>query len=360
MTIYIIIIILTILLGYCLKPNKNQKNKKIYIIIIFSILAIVAAIRNYTVGVDTPQFCDAFEKISRMTIEQAEESTRYEIGFITLCKLLSYITTNYQILIIVTSLFIMFSVGQFIYKESKDCILSSLLFILLNCYAMYMNVMRQAIAISIILLGYTYFFKNNKIIKYFFTIIFASLFHQSAIIMIVTIFLQKLKFKNKYFLITIIISGIIFVFANPILNLFTKLFTTYSGYLESQFAVSNYFASVLNALVAIIFFVIGICYNKNKFKEKDRTVLDFYAFMIMLNVIFFVFIIKISIFSRLTTYFNIFNILLIPEFIRNIQKKEDKRFILLILLLCTLFYWGIISIYRPEWHGVVPYKTFFE
>lgn len=358
MAIYIIIIILTILLGYCLKPNKNQKSKKTYIIIIFSILAIVAAIRSYTVGVDTAQFCDAFEKISKMTIEQAKENTRYEIGFITLCKVLSYISNNYQILIIVTSLFIMSSIGQFIYRESKDCILSSLLFILLNCYAMYLSAMRQAIAISIILLGYTYFFKNNKIIKYILSIIFASLFHQSAIIMIVTIFLKKLKFKNKYFLITIIISVVIFIFATPILNLFTRIFTTYSGYLESQFAVSNYFASVLNALVAIIFFVIGLCYNK--FKKNEKTTLDFYAFMIMLNVIFYVATIKISIFNRLTTYFNIFNIVWIPEFISNIQKKEDKRFILLILLICVLFYWGIISIYRPEWYGIIPYKMFLE
>ena len=164
MYIYIIIILLIVLLGCAIRPNSNKKRKKIYLTIVFIILAIVASLRAYTVGVDTEQYCIAFDKISEMTIEQAKEDTRYETGFVVLCKILSYVYDNYQILIIVTSIFIMYAVIRFIYEESNDCILSLLLFVLLNCYAMYMSMMRQAIAIGIILLGYIIFLKKEMLL----------------------------------------------------------------------------------------------------------------------------------------------------------------------------------------------------
>ena len=56
---------------------------------------------------------------------------------------------------------------------------------------------------------------------------------------------------------------------------------------------------------------------------------------------------------------NIFNIIWIPKFISNINKKEDRTIILFILIICLFMYWFIISMYRPEWYGVIPYKTFF-
>lgn len=358
MLIYIIIILLIIFLGYALKPNSNKKNKKIYLIIIFIVLAVVGAIRDYTVGVDTEQYCKAFRDISQLSIEEAKKETRYEDGFIVLCKVLSYICNDYQILIAFTSAFIMYAIGRFIYEESNDVVMSSLLFIVLNCYAMYLSAMRQALAISIILLGYILFLKKGKYIKYIIMVVIASLFHQSALIMIFLIFFYKLKFKNKYYLVAIILSVCIYGLTTPIFGILTKIFPTYSYYLGSQFFVSNYFASLLNAIVAIIFFTIGVYYNKFKDREKDKA--SFYAFMCMFNVIFYVATIKISIFSRITTYFNIFNIIWIPIFLSNISRKQDKQMVSFTLLLCVFLYWGIISVYRPEWYGVIPYKTFFR
>ena len=357
MYIYIIIILLIVLLGCAIRPNSNKKRKKIYLTIVFIILAIVASLRAYTVGVDTEQYCIAFDKISEMTIEQAKEDTRYETGFVVLCKILSYVYDNYQILIIVTSIFIMYAVVRFIYEESNDCILSSLLFVLLNCYAMYMCVMRQAIAISIILIGYIAFLKKGKYVKFAIIVFFASLFHQSALIMLIAIPLYNMKFKNKYYFMAIIISAVIYVMANTAFSICTKLFPTYIYYLGGQFFTSNYFASLLNACVSIIFFTVGVYYGK--FNKRDKDIDSFYAFMIMLAVIFYVATIKISIFSRITTYFNIFNIIWIPKFISNINKKEDRTIILFILIICLFMYWFIISMYRPEWYGVIPYKTFF-
>lgn len=360
MLIYIIILIAIFGLGMTLKPNLNPKNKKIYVTIIFLILAIMSAVRNSDVGVDTTQYCIAFKKINNMGIERALEETRYESGFIVLCSFLGKIINNHQILLVVTAMFIQATIFKFIYEESDDVILSSLCYVFLNCFAMYMSCMRQAIAIGIILLAYIYFLKKGKLIKYILSVLIASLFHQSALIMLILIAFKNAKFKKEYFSYSIYLSIIFFFTANILFELFTKLFPVYENYAESKFFESNYFGALINSLVAFSFYVIGVIANKfdKRTNEKDET--DFFAFVIMLNFIFYVLTIKISIFNRITTYFNIFNIVWIPKLISNIKNDKNRWNVRIIIFICIIFYWAIISIYRPEWYGVIPYKTCFK
>ena len=355
MGIYIFLILFIYILGYIMKPNKIKENRKFYIIIIFSCLAIISAIRDYTVGVDTWQFCADFLRIGEMSFIEAIEKTRYEIGFITLCKILYIINTNEQILIIVTSIFIMGAVGKYIYEESTDVIMSSLIFVLLNCYAMYMSVMRQAIAISIILMAYVMFLKNDKKVKYIISVIIASFFHGSAIFMLILLLLKDRKFEKKYYYVAILVAIVSFVFSNMIFDVVTLVFPTYAGYKNSSFFASNYFASLINAIVALAFFSYGIMTNKDD--DKDREKKNFYSFLILFNFLFYVLTVKINIFARVTTYFNVFNIIWIPMIIDNLKKNRNSNRI--IIISCLALYWLVVSIYRPEWYGVIPYITFW-
>lgn len=355
MGIYVFLIVFTYILGYIMRPNKVKENRKVYLIIVFSILTIISAIRNYTVGVDTWQFCGDFVKIGKLTFFEAMEKTRYEIGFIVLCKILYFISANHQILIIVTSVFIMGAIGLYIYEESTDVIMSSLIFILLNCYAMYMSVMRQAIAISIILIAYVLFFKKNKTLKYIISVVLASLFHSSAIFMVILVLLKDKKFERKYYHIAILMAIVFFVFSDTIFDIVTMVFPTYAGYKNSSFFESNYFASLINAVVAFAFFTYGIMTNKEDYKDKEKT--NFYSFLMLFNFLFYVLTIRINIFARVTTYFNIFNIIWIPMIIDNLTKNKNSNRI--IMISCITAYWLVVSIYRPEWYGVIPYITFF-
>ena len=53
MAIYIIVLIFEIIFGLLLSVNKKENSKKIFIIITFVILTIVAGIRTKDVGTDT-------------------------------------------------------------------------------------------------------------------------------------------------------------------------------------------------------------------------------------------------------------------------------------------------------------------
>ena len=60
MAIYIIVLIFEIIFGLLLSVNKKENSKKIFIIITFVILTIVAGIRTKDVGTDTEQYYRAY------------------------------------------------------------------------------------------------------------------------------------------------------------------------------------------------------------------------------------------------------------------------------------------------------------
>lgn len=358
MEIYIVILFIIVLLGITLKPNKDIKRKKIFMVIVFGVITIIAAIRSSSVGVDTEQFCFAFERIKIMTLSNAFNFFRYEKGFIVLCKILSYIGTNNQILIFCSSLIIFPMIGMFIYKNSKDVVLSSILYITLNTYAMHMNVMRQALAISIFILGYELFFKKNKFVKYFIVVVLASLFHQTALIMLILIMLKNRKYSGKIYLITNVIAILTFVLAPIVWRIATSLFPTYVGYANTEYINSSYLAGTISAIIVWLILTMGMFFER-KNNEKD-SVYHFCAYIMSILFIIDVLVIRINLFVRLATYFGIFTCIWLPSTLHNIQDKNEKVLMKYIVIVCFSLYWGVLSINRPEWYGVIPYNTFMQ
>lgn len=356
MLIYMFIIAGMILLGIVLKPNNNLKNRKIYIFIVFGLLIIIAAIRSYTIGTDTEQYTGSYKVIR--SIDFAKHNTiRFEIGFFTMCKILNYFSEDPQILLIITSLIIFGAMGFFVYENSEDVIMSSILFVTLNYYGLFLSAMRQALAIGIIAFSLRYLYEK-KYIKYFLGILVASLFHQTAIIMVVLIFFRNIKFFKKYLYIDILIAIVAFMFANKLFGVIVKFFTVYESYSKSSFFESNYFAALLNSVVSFVILITGIfCYelsNGEKYKEYD-----FNAFIMSISFILYVVTMKINIFSRATMYFSIFTIVWLPNSINSIDNAKQRMVLKYCVFIFSMLYWIVIAKYRPEWHSVVPYQTFF-
>lgn len=366
MILYIILIVM-ILLGGCLGINDTQRAKKIYLTFIFSILTLVSSLRAYSVGVDTMQYIKAYTLIKN--IPWSEYGTLwYEWGFFALCKVLNYITSDPQILILVSSIFIMSSVGRFIYKNSSNVVISSFLFLTLNLYFNYMNIMRQAIAISIILIGYEYL-KENKLIKYSAIVILASLFHQSALCCLVLIIFKKIRYNKIIMIGWGIISSIAFIFWKVFYEISVTFLSKYEGYSQGIFGVSNYFGAIFEFAVNIFILLFGLLVFKISNKGFNRVKLigdieyekkiELLAWIVSSVVFFSIITIRINIFNRITSYFLIFTIVWLAEAIEIIKFKNEKLLYKYAIIFFTFWYCIIILIFRPEWTGVVPYKLFF-
>lgn len=158
MDIYWILVALVFLVGVPIQPYLSKARAKIYLWIVFLMLLIVSGFRAFSVGADTKVYVNVFYNIRNINLMKG----RFEIGFLKYVEILHHITENAGILLIVSSAVCIGTACVFTYKFSKNPILSMMLYILLGSYFSQMNVMRQAIALSLMDVSFMVLLKNNR------------------------------------------------------------------------------------------------------------------------------------------------------------------------------------------------------
>ncbi len=370
MTIYLLLMTIILYLGFRYNVNNGRQIKKLYIIVAFSMLALVAALRSYHVGIDTAQFYRAYSIIGKLDWSQSS-SVRYEFGFFALCKLLNYISSDPQLLVVVTSIFVCFSVGRFIYRHSENVVFSTYLYIAFNTYAMHLNVMRQAIAVAIILLGIDFLTSNRSkdTLKYCLIVLAASQFHISALVALLPLFLRKIKYNDKTLIIVCAVSICTFAVLPTIVNITAIVLPIVGKYMLSKFGQSNYFAAVINLSICFLVLLYGLFFCKARKFAVIRGIpvpvekqIDFglTAYMLSLNFLFLTLAVRMTFMGRLSQYFTIFYITWIPNITRSISDKRSRIIAGLLIFLLTMGYFVIVAVFRPEWYGVVPYEFFWN
>lgn len=361
MTIYLLCLFAIFVIGSLFNINKIKKRKIIFILFSGILLCWISMFRTESIGIDTMQYYNAFKTIAWLNPSQFS-LLRYEYGFIYLCKTLSLISLNPQILIITTSLFINISILRFIYKNSDNIFLSVIFYILLNFFFAYMNIMRQALAISILLWGYEYL-KRYKIFSYIIFVIIAMQFHSSAILTLVLIFFKKIKFNRKYLSVVFIFSLVAFFYGRQLFLFISSFSPRLYEYVGSEYDVVNYFGALLNSLLFFFLFIFGVIIIKNENKEvfidkknKDNILVGIMGLTCVLSIL----IMKVSIFNRFIPYFSIFVIIWLSNCLEKIRNYRNKIILTSIILVILFIYWIIIMIFRPEWYGVTPYKSIFS
>ena len=360
MLIYIVLLGILILVGIIFDCNKSKTKKFIYIVLSCILLSLLAGLRNYSIGIDTQQYFSNYYVIGFLNNISEISSLRYEYGFSALCYVLNKISSNPQLLIFVTSIFINISVCTFIYKNSDNIVLSIILYILFNFFFSYMNIMRQAIAIAIVLFGFE-FLKEKKYIKYIIVVLLASFFHASALLAILMIFLKFVKFDKTTIFTTILVMLIFFVIGRDLFIFLCNFSPRLYEYIGGNYDVSNYFGALFNFLIYIYFFIFGMLllknYNTDFYKNKED-INNIYIGIISIACIFSALIMKVSIFNRFLPYFSIFMVIWIPNCITKVKSSKLRLLCYLTTFSILFTYFFIIMLFRPEWYGVVPYEFY--
>lgn len=373
MGIYLILLIFITVYSIVGDVNKNNLRKKTFLIISFGLCAVISMLRKYTVGIDMNAiYKPVFESIKLLSFNSLNK-INIEIGFVFFNKILSLISSDVQVLIIVSSLIIYPIYGWFIYKNSKNVCISTLLFMTTGIFLMEMNVVRQALAIAIIMIMYEKL-KQNKFVESGILIILASFIHASAIILLLCLPLKKCKFKKNYFISVFIILAILMLFINPIINLYSNISLMlglsnnkeYSTYLESeQFGVGYInLSSISDVIYGFYIFVLGYYILNIKEKDGDKENTNEYDYFLFMSVFYFVFQVlslKMYVVSRLTLYFIPYTYIMFPEILMKMKNKRNAQFIEFITIAILIVKYILVLEYRAEmWYGVVPYKFFWN
>ena len=210
MAVYIGLMVMA-LSGYAFGANKSEKTRKHYVIVLFFAITLVAMLRSDQIGIDLSHYYNKYYPIFRDTswnkLQTVTMSGDWELGFCAFCKLIGYISTDTQCFVIFTSIFTIVPYALFIYKNSDDVVFSTTFFLGYHVYMMSINVIRQAMAVGIILIGLEAL-KKKKYFRFILYVLFATLFHTSAVIALLLLLCDKLTFKKHTFYLLAIVTVI--------------------------------------------------------------------------------------------------------------------------------------------------------
>lgn len=330
----------------------NKKNKygdvksRILICFAFIILLSVIIFRDLSVGTDYIRYYNAINRVQYNRMYSYDESW-LSVGLIGMVRLAVIIGIPSKILPFVIIGIMAFITLYFFFKAfieiSSRPTLSLYIFLCFCLYFQIMNQFKQMLAISIVLLAYKYI--DKSFLKYMVMILFACMFHPSAAIMLPMYFVVKIKISKKILVLYLAI-GLLGVFSySRIISLFQ--FTKYYNYFGREGLDVAFKASVLlNLAVRVALLFCCLLVRKRLIAKKPKSEILYH--MIIVCTILQLFTVLSYLFGRITTYFYVYYILLLPDVFTELRfyiSKEsrhifDKLIYLALFLYQCIYYFG--------------------
>ena len=357
MTVYLILAAVLTLLGLGVKAGCGPRRKKVFLWFAGILLVCVSGGRAFSVGADTQAYVNLFQKISYVELM----NPRYEPGFIAFFKLLAFIWDNPGWMLWAASVAAIGPVCGFVCKYSKGPVMSMVLYVLLGSYFFQMTGLRQSMASSVAMMGFSLLLGRRRILSALF-ILLACAFHTAAAAAFLpyAVWVGMERFCPDYLTParaakwTFLISAAAFTGYPLVMRLAGLILPKYTGYFSGLWSDSNYVASLLYTLVALVFFIAGALYLRKKRLDSSGR---FGLLMLSFQIIFSVLSMRMEFWSRIGGLFNVYTaILWAPEFLAAIDDYRNRWLANILVFVCSLAYMTVILLFRPEWTSVVPYS----
>lgn len=385
MIIYFVLAGFIPLYGFLTHANRNSFRKKQFIFVVFGIMTLISALRATSIGIDLDlHYAKNYQLISSVSwsdIPVFAALKQYELGYCYFTKILTYISSNVQFYIIITSIIIYGVHGYFFYKKSEDVILSSSLFMFFCLFYMYMNILRQAVAVSILLIAYLLFSESKKKIRnyvvFVLLVLLASTFHSSAILCLIFLLFDKLKFTKIQMLIGIAVTAVVYVGYSFVYSFVLSILgggdSKYNMYVNSDKYGVGYInlQSIYYVIITVGAFLLGYyilvwkekkshkLFAKNEYKIKNNE--SFMLYMAFIAFVCRLLLFKMSIISRITFYFIPFVLILYPYAISKFKRRSNRIILnLAVYGVCLVYFVWITMSQADQLYGVVPYEFFWQ
>ena len=361
--VFFIVIIIFCVLQKVLLPNSNKKRLLFWGSFIF--FGVFIACRAYTVGNDTQEYYRFFKVImTQPSISNMVSETRYEIGYVFLNYIVSRVTHNFTVLLIIITSFYLYSSFRLIRRYAKTPELAIVLMFTLSLFYFAMNIERQCIAMAIFYFAIP-FLEKKKCISYCVIVIIASLFHKSAIILLILAFLPKINFTNKNTLLKweiLSFGGLIFlnIGITKILEMFPYFQHYYAGsiYSEGGIRVASVVFFVIRLLIVLLVKVEG----GFRLIEDDISKNGYVFYMLLfMDLVVAAASIGFNLFDRIEKYFTLGYIIVITNAIYSLGsggriQKNNKVITTIIVISLTFAYITSTVLLRSSWLGIFPYS----
>lgn len=236
-------------------------------------------------------------------------------------------------------------------KYSEDFFLSIFLFISSTDYISWMcNGVRQFMAVVFVFAAAGLMF-HKKIIPVIIMILFASLFHQSALIMIPIVLVAQGRAWNSRTIVFLVLTVLAIFFVNE----FTNLLEEALSYTQYENVVSDYQAwkdDGTNPIRVIVYSIPAIIsfFGRKHIKCENDTLVNICVNMsIATTGLYLISMVTSGIFlGRLPIYCSLFNYILLPWELNHLFTRQSRTLIYgcMVLLYLVLYYYQMHIIFH--------------
>lgn len=227
-------------------------------------------------------------------------------------------------------------------RYSDDFLISLYLFLANSCHmAWMMNGLRQYLAVSLILAATPLMIKK-KFIPLISVILFASIIHTSALIMIPIVFIVQGEAWNK--------KTMLFIFGTIVI---TYLFSEHTGLLDAMLSgteysgMMSYSASLgddgVNPLRVLVYCVpVTLAFiGRNILREKNDLIINLCVNMSIITLgLYMVAMVTSGIMiGRLPIYTSVYTFILLPNIIRKIFTEQTAKLVIVAMVLLYFVYY---------------------
>lgn len=276
--VYLFVLTIAVSCAYCFSHKNYSRISlcNIYIIFPVIIISLLAGFR-YKVGTDWENYYEYYQRILNygMSMDAIKDSTIEPLYLILNC-IIAFFKFPYQLFFGV----VMFIHLFFLYKSFKDytwLLPLGLFFYFSSIFTTSLNIQRQTLAFCIFLYA-TIFYRNGDGLKYLLTVILASCFHYSSLILLPIYFLRFKCFsflENRWLgLFLYIFSFFLFSYVLEFIYILLTNFVTNVKYLNNMSALGNLEMGVNSGIGIFIFhfFDIVIIWNSKMLSKSFKDI----------------------------------------------------------------------------------------
>ena len=391
--LYLGIILSLLMLAYYYDYKGCIKYKNEFYYFTLFIFIIVGGLA-YRLGIDTTRYIQYYDeipnifKIFKTDLSYNIYFDRWGKGFILLFSLCKTICSEYWFFQLIHAIIVNTIVFFFIRTNTKNIFLGILIYFLLQYFLFNFEVLREALSVCMLLIGWKYFL-NNKWNKYYICSFLAISFLISGIITLIFPIFYLQIFRNIFRLGIPFIITCIILFASSLV--ISKIFFEYLSLIEladidsyantygssslgesMNLGITGYTYYFLRTIFFPIFFFFIYLWNKKynvfsfspSYNKKMEYFLCWYVYITLISF-------GITIFSRFNNYVALFAIICIVDGvfinIKIFKKKLKLSFTLwmlilspyLLILTYKYFQTDANGIY-PKYYRYYPYESYFN
>lgn len=358
MLLFFVLLLIPILLQQLVVREGNvsyavyQRRNKIAITFFFLCLTVLVALRHESVGNDTVNYVQHFEKVSNMSWYEVFE-TSVEFGFSLFNKIVLLASQKAQIFFAVAAV----AVSAMIYPTYKrlcvDASLTIVLFCTMSTFFLMFSGIRQMLAVGLGVVAYE-LTRKKKLVFFILLVLFAMTFHTSAFMIAFMYPLYHVKITKNWLIVVVPVSVAVFIFNRPIFSFLSLIIERYTEYEGGVSSTGAYTMLILFAIFAVFSFLIP---DENRMDEETVGLRNFLLFSLLLQMFAPLHLLAM----RMNYYYAIFIPVLIPKIIGCSHETWSRvsiwaRHIMLVFFLGYFF----LNAYFGNSLHVFPYRFFWE